>query len=274
MRIEVGYGLEGTLTDGAAGHILDRYVMPHYKKGDYSRAARLGFEKIAEAVTPGAAPAASVASEGGFLGLDFLVESGGLMGRVFASFVILLFLFFCPIWIPIIIMSIILDKIDRKKKSRIVYDKNSLIRGQRVKKKFDVIHDVIRPVAVMAVLFAVNALLNQLFPDNPFPAVGAMSLCATLAVAWAIVFTKPRICPNCSKLSLFQCEENVITAATYQEKGMAQLIFACKVCGNCYEDSKVLPVLRGRCSSDSDSGWSGSDSGGGGGSSGGGGASR
>jgi uncharacterized membrane protein YgcG len=127
----------------------------------------------------------------------------------------------------------------------------------------------------MAVLFAVSVPLNLLFPNSLFPAVGVMSLCAALAVAWALAFTKPRICPNCSKLSLFQCEENVITAATYEEKGMAQLIFACKACGNCYEDSKVLPVLRER-SSDSDSGWSGSDSGGrgGGGSSGGGGASR
>ena len=35
VRIEVGYGLEGVLTDGMSGEILDRYVVPLLKKGDY-----------------------------------------------------------------------------------------------------------------------------------------------------------------------------------------------------------------------------------------------
>ena len=34
--IEVGYGLEGNLTDGRSGRILDNYVMPALKEGDYS----------------------------------------------------------------------------------------------------------------------------------------------------------------------------------------------------------------------------------------------
>lgn len=35
VRIEVGYGLEGVITDGTSGEILDRYVVPLLKKGDY-----------------------------------------------------------------------------------------------------------------------------------------------------------------------------------------------------------------------------------------------
>ena len=35
VRIEVGYGLEGALTDGMSGEILDKYVVPLLRKGDY-----------------------------------------------------------------------------------------------------------------------------------------------------------------------------------------------------------------------------------------------
>ncbi|MDI6720931.1 MAG: TPM domain-containing protein [Candidatus Aenigmarchaeota archaeon] len=38
MRIEVGYGIEGYITDAAAGRALD-HALPYYEKGDYSGAA-------------------------------------------------------------------------------------------------------------------------------------------------------------------------------------------------------------------------------------------
>jgi uncharacterized protein len=34
IRIETGYGVEGVLTDGIVGEILDRFVIPHLKAGD------------------------------------------------------------------------------------------------------------------------------------------------------------------------------------------------------------------------------------------------
>lgn len=37
VRIETGYGVEGILPDGRVGEILDRYVVPYLKKGNYGK---------------------------------------------------------------------------------------------------------------------------------------------------------------------------------------------------------------------------------------------
>ena len=37
VRIETGYGVEGILPDGRVGEILDRYVVPFLKKGQYGK---------------------------------------------------------------------------------------------------------------------------------------------------------------------------------------------------------------------------------------------
>ena len=36
VRIEVGYGLEGTLTDAISSTIIQNYILPSFKRGDYS----------------------------------------------------------------------------------------------------------------------------------------------------------------------------------------------------------------------------------------------
>ena len=46
MRIEVGYGLEGTLTDGIAGSILRTSLAPRFKAGDYDRGIEDGVGAI------------------------------------------------------------------------------------------------------------------------------------------------------------------------------------------------------------------------------------
>ncbi|MDH5285210.1 MAG: TPM domain-containing protein [Betaproteobacteria bacterium] len=62
MRIEVGYGLEGTLTDAQAARIIRDRMTPAFKAGDYDRgvadgvaaiAAVLGGEKLPEAASSG-----------------------------------------------------------------------------------------------------------------------------------------------------------------------------------------------------------------------------
>lgn len=47
VRIEVGYGLEGDLPDGLTGSILDTYIIPDFKKGDFSTGLLEGSKAIA-----------------------------------------------------------------------------------------------------------------------------------------------------------------------------------------------------------------------------------
>lgn len=49
MRIEVGYGLEGTLPDALANSILRNEVRPYFKQGDYSAGIAAGLNAIMSA---------------------------------------------------------------------------------------------------------------------------------------------------------------------------------------------------------------------------------
>ncbi len=50
VRIEVGYGLEGRLTDLLAGRIIDNEITPKFKQGDFDGGIVAGVVGIAEAV--------------------------------------------------------------------------------------------------------------------------------------------------------------------------------------------------------------------------------
>ncbi len=49
-RIEVGYGLEGTLPDGLTGAIQDKYIIPYFRMGDYSTGIYNGSLAIASVI--------------------------------------------------------------------------------------------------------------------------------------------------------------------------------------------------------------------------------
>ena len=49
MRIEVGYGLEGALTDALASSILRNEVRPYFKRGDYFNGIAAGLDAIMKA---------------------------------------------------------------------------------------------------------------------------------------------------------------------------------------------------------------------------------
>jgi uncharacterized protein len=57
VRIEVGYGLEGILTDGRCGRILDGEVLPAFKEGDYETGLLNGAAAIEKYIRDGTPPA-------------------------------------------------------------------------------------------------------------------------------------------------------------------------------------------------------------------------
>jgi uncharacterized protein len=50
VEIEVGYGLEGVITDARAGEILDKYVIPFFKQGKFGEGLYNGAAAIAERI--------------------------------------------------------------------------------------------------------------------------------------------------------------------------------------------------------------------------------
>lgn len=50
VRVEVGYGLEGTLPDGKVGAMLDAYVMPRFRSGQFDEGVSAGVDVLQRAV--------------------------------------------------------------------------------------------------------------------------------------------------------------------------------------------------------------------------------
>src|SRR5579859_8123992 len=46
LRIEVGYGLEGALTDATASRIIDEIIVPKFRSGDFTGGIAAGIERI------------------------------------------------------------------------------------------------------------------------------------------------------------------------------------------------------------------------------------
>ena len=62
MRIEVGYGLEGTLPDSAAGSIIRNVITPKFKSGDYDGGVEAGVNAIISVLETGSAAGFETAS--------------------------------------------------------------------------------------------------------------------------------------------------------------------------------------------------------------------
>lgn len=56
LRIEVGYGLEGSLTDSRAARIINQIIVPAFKLGDYARGLEEGVQAIKEVLEGGSGP--------------------------------------------------------------------------------------------------------------------------------------------------------------------------------------------------------------------------
>jgi uncharacterized protein len=100
MRIEVGYGLEGALTDAQSGRIIDRLMAPRFRQGDFSGGVEAAVEAVSSAIRgePVELPDAPARSAGTnpaalifllIFGLPFVsaaLSSRGAMGWVLGFF--------------------------------------------------------------------------------------------------------------------------------------------------------------------------------------------
>ena len=76
VRIEVGYGLEGLLTDALSRIIIERAILPHFRAGNMAEGVLAGSADILETLTDGeltiehASPAGADQRNVGFRGVD------------------------------------------------------------------------------------------------------------------------------------------------------------------------------------------------------------
>ena len=76
VRIEVGYGLEGVLPDATANRIIDQYIVPRFKQGDFSGGISSGVERLIGVVEGEPLPAPKPRRDGGVSGWENLFVIG------------------------------------------------------------------------------------------------------------------------------------------------------------------------------------------------------
>ena len=94
IRIEVGYGLEGSLTDAKSGYIIRNHIVPYFREGDFTAGILMGVQALAgvitggEDITPRQLEQSSSSRSSGALPLNFIIilmilflNSFGRMGR-------------------------------------------------------------------------------------------------------------------------------------------------------------------------------------------------
>ncbi len=74
LRIEVGYGLEGVLTDATSNRIINEDIVPHFKRGDFAAGIDAGVARILRVAGGEPLPAPAAKRSGGASGLPFSPE--------------------------------------------------------------------------------------------------------------------------------------------------------------------------------------------------------
>jgi uncharacterized protein len=70
VRIEVGYGFEGTLNDATAHRIINEFILPQFKAGNYALGLTAGVDAILGLLGREAVAPATVTSDDGYKGFD------------------------------------------------------------------------------------------------------------------------------------------------------------------------------------------------------------
>jgi uncharacterized protein len=86
LRIEVGYGLEGALTDVTARRIIDEIIVPRFKAGDFAGGISAGIDRIIRVIDgeplPAPKPEVSHSNEVDDTLLNIIFSPFGLIGYV------------------------------------------------------------------------------------------------------------------------------------------------------------------------------------------------
>jgi uncharacterized protein len=94
VRIEVGYGLEGALTDATSKRIISEIIVPQFKQGDFYGGITAGVDQIIRVIDGEALPEPSGKPAGGIAGIQQYVPIifilalvvGGLLRTVLGRF--------------------------------------------------------------------------------------------------------------------------------------------------------------------------------------------
>jgi uncharacterized protein len=241
VRVEVGYGLEGVLPDGKAGAILDAYVIPHFRAGDFDAGILAGVDALLAAARDEHVELPLAATE------SYEDDSNG-------SSIVL------PVVgaIPLGIGSLVGFRKWRRYRRR--YCPQCQTRMLRLSEADD---DEVLEEGQLA-----EERIGSV--DYDVWKCPACSHHFTLRYPkWVSQYDK---CPQCSNRTK-SSKEHVITAATTSSSGSARVVETCAFCTFTREFTKTLPRITESSSSSSSGGGSRSSSFGGG-RSGGGGASR
>ena len=239
VRVEVGYGLEGVLPDGKAGAILDTYVIPRFKSGEFDEGVLAGVDAVLAA-------ARSEAVALPVMGTESYDISGWL-----------------PSWLPFAgSVPVGIGAIAAFRRWRRYRRRSCPQCHARMAMLSDSEDDELLEKGQVA-----EERIGSV--DYDVWKCPACSHRFTLRYAkWLSQYAK---CPQCSNRTK-SSTESVINAATTSSSGTARVLEKCAFCSFTNEYTKELPRIT-ESSSSSSSGSSGGSSFGGG-SSGGGGASR
>ena len=249
VRVEVGYGLEGTLPDGKVGAILDAYVIPKFKVNQFDEGVLSGVETLLGA------------QRGDPVALPVVVKSYAPTPQRWRPSG-----WFLWLWLsgPVALFLTVRSMFRRWRRYRTRKCPQCRTRMVRLSETED------------------DASLDQ--GQVAEERVGSVDYdvwkCPSCAYQFTLRYakwlTKYDSCPQCSNRTKWSTE-TVIERATTHGDGLARVADQCAFCTYKVEYEKVLPQLTSSSSSSSGGGSSSSSGGGssfGGGSSGGGGASR
>ena len=65
IRVEVGYGLEGSVTDAYSSRVIREYIAPHFQTGDYAGGLNAGADALMAKIRGGEAPVPPLQPAGG-----------------------------------------------------------------------------------------------------------------------------------------------------------------------------------------------------------------